>query len=112
MHLKCKSFGISKFEFCYFIFCIFSYHRAQDPYTPPENVHQTIEKLKSNAKLNSGTNGKPFTMADKFNFLTICSQEFNHTVPNSALHEMNTIGMDPVLYILYLLAEIEETIGV
>lgn len=69
----------------------FSYHRAQDSYTPPDNVREIIQKLKHN--ISSGIDGKPFTVEDKFNILSLCSNELKHTVPNSVIHEMNTIGM-------------------
>ncbi|XP_031632912.1 39S ribosomal protein L50, mitochondrial [Contarinia nasturtii] len=68
------------------------YLRPQDPYTPPKNVPQIVDQLKTNAKLKTGFGGKKFSIDDKFNFLLICAEEFNRTVPNSVLHEMETLN--------------------
>lgn len=70
----------------------FSYLRAQNPYAPPKNVPLLVDKLKESANLTTGFNGKKFSLADKFDFLTLCGKEFNHTVPNSVLHEINTMS--------------------
>lgn len=66
--------------------------RAQDPYTPSKGVPSIVEKLKNTAGLTTGFGGKNFTIEDKFSFLTICANEFNHTVPNSVLHEIKTLS--------------------
>lgn len=70
----------------------FRYHRSQNPYTPPNNVAKIVDKLKADAKLITGFGGNKFSMEEKFNFLLLCSQEFNHTVSNSWLHEIENIG--------------------
>lgn len=70
----------------------YRYLRAQNPYTPPQNVEQIIEQIKITANCTTGANGTTFTVEDKYNFLSLCAAELNHTVPNSLLHEMNTYG--------------------
>lgn len=78
--------------FIYVVFSDFRYLRAQNPYQPPKNVPLLVDKLKESANLTTGFNGKSFTLQDKFDFLTLCGKEFNHTVPNSVLHEIQTIS--------------------
>lgn len=81
----------------------FRYNRSQSPYEPPKNVSQTVNKLKADAKLTSGFSGQKFRLEDKFSFLLLCSQEFNHTVPNSSLHEIETIGICLLQQWMYLM---------
>lgn len=70
----------------------YRYLRPQNPYNPPENVPDIVEELKTSSNTKTGHNGTKFNLADKFNFLMICAEKFQHTVPNSVLHEINTIG--------------------
>lgn len=70
---------------------VHSYLRAQDSYTPPENVQQIVERLQATAACTTGTDATNFSLEDKYKFLSLCETEFNHTVPSSLLHEMNTI---------------------
>lgn len=83
--------------------CILSivcrYLRAQNAYTPSKNVQGIVAELKTSSKLKSGCNGTQFNLADKFNFLLSCAEKFQHTVPNSILHEITTIGNDNNLHI-------------
>lgn len=72
--------------------CHFRYLRPQNAYDPPKNVPQIVDKVKIDTSIKTGFSGTVFTAEDKFHFLTNCSKEFNHTVPNSVLHEINTIS--------------------
>lgn len=62
--------------------------RAQKPYSPPENVESKFESLCQNIldtqsiELND--------MSKKYALLSACQREFNHIVPNSLLHTMET----------------------
>lgn len=67
------------------------YLRPQKAYEPPQNVSKMVDTLKSEFNLKTGCNGSQFNLEDKFNFLSLCGKEFNHTVPSSVLHEINTI---------------------
>lgn len=72
---------------------LFRYLRPQNPYQPPTGVQNIVDELKTASKLKTGYNGTTFNLEDKFNFLSICAKEFNHPVPSSLLHEINTISM-------------------
>lgn len=54
-------------------------------------METTIRELKASSDIRSGDNGQQFTFDDKAKFLDKCYGVFNHNVPNSALHEVNTI---------------------
>lgn len=72
--------------------CFCRYLRAQNAYNPPENVQGIVDALKSTSNIKSGCDGTKFNLDDKFTFLSICAEKFQHTVPNSMLHEINVIG--------------------
>uniref|UniRef100_A0A182KA93 Uncharacterized protein n=1 Tax=Anopheles christyi TaxID=43041 RepID=A0A182KA93_9DIPT len=73
------------------------YLRAIKPYTPPENVAEQVLKL---AKENGLTDTKqPFSgIEKKFAFLSACGNTFGHWVPNSMLHEVQTVDDATVFY--------------
>ncbi|EAA11140.2 AGAP005486-PA [Anopheles gambiae str. PEST] len=73
------------------------YLRAIKPYTPPENVAKQVLKL---AKENGLTDArKPFGgMEKKFAFLSACGKALGHWVPNSMLHEVQTVEDATIFY--------------
>lgn len=76
----------------YKILHVFRYLRAQEPYSPPENVEGIVGKLQANANLTTGIGKSEFNLEEKYNFLLMCAEEFQRAVPNSVLHEMNSIS--------------------
>lgn len=69
-----------------------SYLRAQKPYTPPADVRAQINALLANLKLSSSDATVQLSAADKFAVLNACFGTFEHSVPNSHLHEVDNIG--------------------
>ncbi|XP_037044582.1 39S ribosomal protein L50, mitochondrial [Bradysia coprophila] len=65
------------------------YLRSQKPYTPPTDVSEKIASLLSSFGVNNKTN--KLEMSEKFNILKAFDDTFDHCVPNSQLHEINTI---------------------
>lgn len=67
------------------------YLRPSKPYSPPEDLKQTVLELaKSN---NIGNPKQKFSSnQQKFDFLAACFSAFKHGVPNSRLHEINSVG--------------------
>ncbi|EDW79263.1 uncharacterized protein Dwil_GK25552 [Drosophila willistoni] len=65
--------------------------RPHKPYAPPPNAGDIVRSLASTLKL-SGDQHKFGDLKNKFKFLSACQQEFNHSVPNSQIHEMETIS--------------------
>ncbi|EAT34183.1 AAEL013560-PA [Aedes aegypti] len=66
------------------------YLRPSKPYSPPEDLKQTVLELaKSN---NIGNPKQKFSSnQQKFDFLAACFSAFKHGVPNSRLHEINSV---------------------
>ena len=59
--------------------------RSQTDYIPPINVEAEIDNLVTK-------HGSNFTSLEtKFQLLAACVEAFNHSVPNSLLHQINTV---------------------
>lgn len=69
----------------------YRYLRPHKQYDPPAGVEATVRQIKSTSGVKSGENGVPFSLEDKGTFLSLCSIEFNHVIPSSVLHEINTV---------------------
>ncbi|XP_050075510.1 39S ribosomal protein L50, mitochondrial [Anopheles maculipalpis] len=73
------------------------YLRAIKPYTPPENVSEQVLNIAKDNKLNDPK--QPFSGKEqKFSFLSACGKAFGHWVPNSVLHELQTVDDAIVFY--------------
>ncbi|KAG8224147.1 hypothetical protein J437_LFUL005481 [Ladona fulva] len=67
--------------------------RAQKAYDPPEDVTSRLNSIIESVFGNSlDFNAKLENPTQKFKFLEACSYEFSHSVPNSLLHTMETLG--------------------
>lgn len=68
----------------------FRFLRAQNAYTPPADLTQRFESL-CKTVLGSGDLETPIADTNqRFNLLNACRKEFDHTVPNSLLHTMES----------------------
>ncbi|GLV46749.1 mitochondrial ribosomal protein L50 [Carabus blaptoides fortunei] len=66
--------------------------RAQKAYTPPEDTLPRLKTICQNV-LGSDSGTIPVTdMKKKFELLTACNNEFNHYIPNSLLHTIETVN--------------------
>ena len=63
--------------------------RPYKPYSPPTDVEAKLKEIiqKYVSQGSSLSNGRT-----KFKVLSACFKEFNHSVPNSRLHEVNNTG--------------------
>uniref|UniRef100_A0A182NM80 C2H2-type domain-containing protein n=1 Tax=Anopheles dirus TaxID=7168 RepID=A0A182NM80_9DIPT len=73
------------------------YLRALKPYTPPENASEQVLKLAKENGLNDSKQSFSGTQ-QKFAFLSACGKAFDHWVPNSMLHELQTIEDAIIFY--------------
>ncbi len=66
-----------------------SYLRPLKSYCPPNDLESQFKAVLQNCLIQSSsiTSGHI-----KFKLLNACSKKFNHTVPNSRLHEIKTVG--------------------
>lgn len=76
-------------DFCTKSFCRFL--RPYKPWNPPVNVDETVLKICTD---NGLTPVSEFDSLDtKFRVLKACFEETGHSVPNSLLHSIETVGM-------------------
>lgn len=68
----------------------FRYLRPYKPYDPPTNVTSQIQEFAKS--LNISGSAKFKSMPEKFELLNKCFMAFNHIVPNSKVHEIETVG--------------------
>lgn len=69
-----------------------SYLRFQKPYAPPENVREMIHEICNSLEISCSGDHELSNSQEKFHLLNECFAEFNHSVPNSGLFEIQTIG--------------------
>ncbi|KAH8345809.1 hypothetical protein KR067_006153, partial [Drosophila pandora] len=63
--------------------------RPHKPYTPPADAADRIRSVALSLQLKGE---KLDNLSEKFQFLSACFQELKHGVPNSQVHELNTIS--------------------
>ncbi|XP_014094238.3 large ribosomal subunit protein mL50 isoform X1 [Bactrocera oleae] len=66
--------------------------RSQKPYRPPQNVPDKVRSICNNLKISFANDYKLENLEEKFKFLDACFQDFQHSVPNSQIHELESIG--------------------
>lgn len=67
------------------------YLRPIKPYTPPEDVQSKVLELAKSSNL-INPKQKFSSNEQKFQFLAACFGAFKHSVPNSRLHEIESVG--------------------
>ncbi|XP_018561809.1 39S ribosomal protein L50, mitochondrial [Anoplophora glabripennis] len=65
--------------------------RAQKEYTPPADVQSKLENIFKSVLGSTTNETKLDDIQNKFKVLIACEAEFNHSVPNSLLHTMETL---------------------
>lgn len=69
---------------------LFRFNRSYKPYSPPDNVSDTVQKLCEQLELSP--DAKLNDLSLKFELLKSCQGAFNdHLVPNSLLHEIRCV---------------------
>lgn len=71
-------------------FC--SFLRPTQPYNPPEDVEGTLNQILKDVVGAVERNTKITDLNVRHNLFAKCSEIFNHTIPNSMLHQIETIG--------------------
>ncbi|XP_004526980.1 39S ribosomal protein L50, mitochondrial [Ceratitis capitata] len=66
--------------------------RSHKPYNPPANVAEKVREICSNLQISYADQYKLSNLEEKFTFLNACFQGFQHSVPNSQVHELQSIG--------------------
>lgn len=74
----------------FFVISFNSYLRSQKSYTPPSDISDKVNLILSSSNVTDKS--KKLEMAEKFNILKAFNDTFDHSVPNSQLHEISSIG--------------------
>ena len=69
-----------------------SYLRSHRAYAPPENVRELVHELCNSLEIACNGDHELTNSQEKFHLLNECFAEFKHSVPNSVLFEIQTIG--------------------
>ncbi|CAD7081995.1 unnamed protein product [Hermetia illucens] len=64
--------------------------RSQNPYEPPENVASQVKEIFNQHQVPADGKVELSSLEKKYAILKACSCNFNHSVPNSQIHEMKT----------------------
>lgn len=65
--------------------------RPNKPWDPPADIQETVLKICAKNGLNA--NSEFDSLEVKFTVLKSCFEETGHSVPNSLLHTIETVGM-------------------
>ncbi|XP_054732400.1 39S ribosomal protein L50, mitochondrial isoform X1 [Anastrepha obliqua] len=66
--------------------------RSHKPYEPVQNITDKVRAICINLKISTSTEYKLTNLEEKFRFLDACFKDFQHSVPNSQVHELQSIG--------------------
>lgn len=70
-----------------------SFLRSTKPYSPSIDVQQKVKAICATLQIPEASSHKLTNLEEKFKFLEACCIDFHHSVPNSQVHELNTVGM-------------------
>ncbi|XP_012255843.2 39S ribosomal protein L50, mitochondrial [Athalia rosae] len=68
------------------------YLRPQKPYSPSADVVQRLDKICNDEGLEINDETRLDDLTSRFKLLNACYKEFNHYVPNSLLHTVETLA--------------------
>ncbi|CAH0563746.1 unnamed protein product [Brassicogethes aeneus] len=66
--------------------------RSQIEYSPPEDLEVKLNAISSKILGNSKDDEKISDLNQRFKLFTACNNEFKHSIPNSLLHSIETLG--------------------
>lgn len=67
--------------------------RPHKPYAPVNDAAERVRAIASQLQMTNGGDQRKLTnLEEKFKFLAACFEELNHGVPNSQVHELNTVA--------------------
>lgn len=66
--------------------------RSQKPYHPPKNVADRVQSICNNLKISFANDYQLEKLEEKFKLLDACFLDFQYSVPNSQVHELQSIG--------------------
>ncbi|XP_060659963.1 large ribosomal subunit protein mL50 [Drosophila nasuta] len=67
--------------------------RPNKPYAPVQDAAERVRAVATKLQLSNGGDQRKFSdLSEKFKFLSACFEELQHSVPNSQVHELTTVG--------------------
>ncbi|KAM7355737.1 mitochondrial ribosomal protein L50 [Cochliomyia hominivorax] len=66
--------------------------RPLKPYQAPLNAAEKVQQICSNLQISNKPDYALKSLEEKFKFLQACYNDFQHSVPNSQVHELKTVG--------------------
>lgn len=74
----------------------FRFLRSQKPYHPPKNVADRVQSICNNLKISFANDYQLEKLEEKFKLLDACFLDFQYSVPNSQVHELQSIGKNKI----------------
>ncbi|XP_036341918.1 39S ribosomal protein L50, mitochondrial-like [Rhagoletis pomonella] len=66
--------------------------RSHKPYTPVTNVAEKVSEICANLKISTANEYRLENLEEKYAFLDACFKSFQYCIPNSRIHELQSIG--------------------
>ncbi|KAH8371513.1 hypothetical protein KR093_007797 [Drosophila rubida] len=67
--------------------------RPNKPYTPANDAAERVRSVATQLQMGNGGDQRKFSdLNEKFKFLSACFEQLQHSVPNSQVHELATVG--------------------
>lgn len=86
------------------MFYIMSYRflRPLKSYQAPSNVAEKVQAICATLQISNKPDYNLKNLEEKFKFLQACFKDFQHSVPNSQVHELKTVGKLMALFPFYV----------
>lgn len=66
--------------------------RPHKTYEAPSNVAEKVQAICATLQMSNKQDYSLKSLDEKFKFLQACFNDFQHSVPNSQVHELKTVG--------------------
>lgn len=66
--------------------------RPLKSYQAPSNVAEKVQSICATLQISNKPDYSLKNLEEKFKFLQACFKDFQHSVPNSQVHELKTVG--------------------
>jgi len=77
---------------CDCVYSAFRFLRSQKSYEPPENAAERIDRICESQTIPVNDNTKLEDHVLRFKLFVTCEREFKHSIPNSLLYTIESIG--------------------
>lgn len=71
---------------------MYRFLRSHKPYNVPTDAADKVRAICGAMQISTNSEYKLKSLEEKFKFLEACFADFKHTVPNSQIYEVKTVG--------------------